>query len=466
MKTFEPEFLSLLQTWFQSGFPTDFVRWILSFLLNSLWQIPLLFAAGWFATRLLRPLGAAAEHRVWATVLMLQTLLPAVSALSWNWPSLLFAWSSAPHRPGEGHVSVTMGAGTALAALPLSAQWLAAMAIAYAAVFAYFAARFLWRLRRLRALRREAVPVDLTGEAALCWQRCARQFGIDHAQIAASSLIFGPVTIGVARKLMLLPATMVFSSLPETDIRTVIAHEFAHMRRNDFLKNLLCELLSLPVSYHPVVWLTRERVMESREILCDHMAAVMEGRHQYARSLLRLASLLLEGVPARTPHTIGIFDANALERRLMKLTEKQAVIGGAHRLAIVAICAALGLGTCASALALHMHVDGLAASSRKASPPTAPIAVSASVMAGQRIDGPMPKYPPAAKKARIQGAVVLDAVIGKDGQVQNLRVVSGPKELQESSLDAVKQWTYKPFLLNGNPVEVKTTINVIYSLAK
>jgi outer membrane biosynthesis protein TonB len=57
-------------------------------------------------------------------------------------------------------------------------------------------------------------------------------------------------------------------------------------------------------------------------------------------------------------------------------------------------------------------------------------------------------------------------VIGKDGTVEELRVASGPKELQQSSLDAVRQWIYKPFLLNGDPVEVKTTINVVYSLAK
>jgi TonB family protein len=87
-------------------------------------------------------------------------------------------------------------------------------------------------------------------------------------------------------------------------------------------------------------------------------------------------------------------------------------------------------------------------------------------MAGNKISGPVPKYPAEAKKEGIQGTVVLDAVIGKDGTVEELRVASGPKELQQSSLDAVRQWIYKPFLLNGDPVEVKTTINVVYSLAK
>ena len=64
------------------------------------------------------------------------------------------------------------------------------------------------------------------------------------------------------------------------------------------------------------------------------------------------------------------------------------------------------------------------------------------------------------------GKVLLDAVIGKDGSVEQLRVVSGPAELQQSALDAVKQWKYKPFLLNGDPIEVKTNITIVYTLAK
>jgi protein TonB len=76
----------------------------------------------------------------------------------------------------------------------------------------------------------------------------------------------------------------------------------------------------------------------------------------------------------------------------------------------------------------------------------------------------VPVYPPDAKKAKIQGTVVLQAVVGKDGDVKNLRVLSGPQELQQSALDAVRQWKYRPYLLNGDPVEVETTVNIVYSL--
>jgi TonB family protein len=439
--------------------------WILSYLLNSLWQVPLLFAAGWVAARVLRTVGAAAEHRVWVSALLLQSFLPACSVLPWGWLRALFALGDA-HGAREAHVSVVMDAGTAWGAFHLPAKLLTAIAIAYGLVVAYFAARFVWRGMRLSTMRREAVEVVLTGEAALDWARCLKRFGINRVSLATSSRIFGPVTMGLSRKLVLLPVNMV-AGLRRADLHTVIAHEFAHMRRRDFLKNLIYETLSLPVSYHPLCWLIRERIMESREMVCDEMAAKVSGRNEYARSLLRLASLLVNGMSIRIPHAIGIFDANAFERRLMKLTEKQNEIRGARRFAIVFACAVFGIGTCGTALALSMHVDAAAASTDNSAPKKVrSISVAPGVMAGDKVAGPNPKYPEAAKKAKIEGTVVLKATIGKDGTVEELVVVSGPKELQESSLDAVRQWTYKPFLLNGDPVEVETRINVIYSLQK
>ena len=136
-----------------------------------------------------------------------------------------------------------------------------------------------------------------------------------------------------------------------------------------------------------------------------------------------------------------------------------------RRVAAVAVCAAVGVATCGSALALGMHVDAVSAGDdSNASKPPKQLFVPSDVMAGNLLNKVVPVYPPAAKKAKIQGRVVLSAIIGKDGNVENLRVLSGPDELQQSSLDAVRQWTYKPYLLNGDAVEVETTINVIYNL--
>jgi periplasmic protein TonB len=93
------------------------------------------------------------------------------------------------------------------------------------------------------------------------------------------------------------------------------------------------------------------------------------------------------------------------------------------------------------------------------------VRVSAGVTEGLLIHKVQPTYPPLARSARIQGTVVLQAVIGKDGTIQNLHAISGHPMLTPAAIEAVKQWRYKPYFLNGEPVEVDTQITVNFTLA-
>jgi protein TonB len=92
------------------------------------------------------------------------------------------------------------------------------------------------------------------------------------------------------------------------------------------------------------------------------------------------------------------------------------------------------------------------------------VRVSEGVLAGQALSQPKPLYPQIAKAARVQGQVVLQATISKQGTIENLKVVSGHPMLIQAALDAVKQWRYKPYMLNGEPVEVETTITVNFTM--
>ena len=86
------------------------------------------------------------------------------------------------------------------------------------------------------------------------------------------------------------------------------------------------------------------------------------------------------------------------------------------------------------------------------------------ITAGLLIYKVNPSYPKSARKARIEGTVILCADISKEGEIQNLRAASGPPELIPSSIEAVSRWRYKPYLLNGEPVAVSTEIKVNYAL--
>lgn len=111
---------------------------------------------------------------------------------------------------------------------------------------------------------------------------------------------------------------------------------------------------------------------------------------------------------------------------------------------------AAGLGTAPVVPATPVHVER---------------AIRLSHMAeGDLVHKVLPKYPPLARSARIQGTVVLQAMIGKSGTIENLRLLAGHPMLAPAAIDAVRQWRYRPYILNDEPVEVETQITVNFSL--
>jgi periplasmic protein TonB len=99
-------------------------------------------------------------------------------------------------------------------------------------------------------------------------------------------------------------------------------------------------------------------------------------------------------------------------------------------------------------------------------PPSGPIPVTSDLQMAKLLQKVIPAYPPIARAAGISGIVRLIGTIGKDGTIQNLQVVSGHPMLARAALEAVRQWVYKPTLLNGKPVEVIAPIEVSFTLAR
>jgi TonB family protein len=463
------------------------VPWLLSYLFNALWQTPLIFAAAWLAARLVRRAGPRVEHRVWVGALLLQIALPAgnlrIAAVRipelWRALLGLFLPASAANA---GSVHVVFGPASATAGtlhLPFPLEL--GVVLAYACLVHYFAARLAWGLIQTRTLARAANPITLAGEAAQAWLHHCRRLGITPPppEIAASPEGIGPVTVGLRRGLLLVPPAFL-ESLAPADRDAVLAHELAHIARHDFAKNLLYGLVSLPVAWHPLVWRSRARIAESRELVCDAIAAdaiaggAVAGRRHYAQSLLRLAAMLA-GQPASqsagqskiaTLHALGILsfnqDANALERRVMSLTHKRIPLSTGRRILIAAACSVLALATCTSALALHTAISAPAQAASASHRPKK-ISVSPEVMTGNRISGENPTYPDEARAKKIEGKVVLDVTIGKDGTIEKVNLLKSPdKLLSGSAIKAVRTWRYRPYLLNGEPIAVETTINVIF----
>jgi protein TonB len=92
--------------------------------------------------------------------------------------------------------------------------------------------------------------------------------------------------------------------------------------------------------------------------------------------------------------------------------------------------------------------------------------ISQGVAVGLLVSRSTPVYPAIAKTAHVSGTVVIQATISKTGSIGNLRAVSGPAMLRQAALDSVKTWRFRPYMLDGEPVEVDTTVNVTFNMAQ
>jgi TonB family protein len=443
---------------------------VLSYLASALWQLPLIVLVAWVAARGVRALGARSEHRVWCAALYFGVWLPTLSrpmllvcmaAVQDVWMACLAVLHGGTIQTAS-HVRVELQRGVVQHSGALSGPLLHTVLATYSALLGVGVVRLVSAAWGVRRLRREAVPFETAAATEWLlteWSRLQTRFALPHAAIALSSAVWGPVTIGDRRPLVLVPSAWL-GTVADEDMVAALAHECAHVVRRDFRNNLMLRWLALPLVWHPALWLVQARVAETREMVCDEQAAeVVAGGGRYARSLLRLAATLLDGPRSTNLYAIGVFDANQLERRMMRVTEKKHRVSRWIQVAAIGAVAGLGVSVCGAAMAFHTNI-----ALQESAPADAARSVPPGVMAGQILSRVSPVYPADAKRAKVQGAVVLAAVIGKDGSITKLDAVSGPKELQQSALDAVRQWKYKPYLLNGEPVEVETKITVTYSL--
>jgi hypothetical protein len=167
--------------------------------------------------------------------------------------------------------------------------------------------------------------------------------------VLESTAIEDPVTLGAFSPAILLPSK-VLPDLGEQELSAVLAHEYGHIRRRDFAVHILCELISLPVAWHPGIGYLMSKISQTRELACDDYAAARLGkRRSYANTLLYLASLCLR-VHRGNAAGLGIFDGDNLEARIMMLTEKRL---SPSRASVVGLVLAMSITFSAGAVVAH-----------------------------------------------------------------------------------------------------------------
>ncbi|MGQ4659572.1 M56 family metallopeptidase [Lysobacter sp. F6437] len=320
-------------------------------LLHFLWQGTLVGLLAWLALALLRNARPQARYAVACLALLACVSLPA-------W-SLLQALSAADAAPATslalatGGVSATpVDSGNALGMLPAPSMdalpWLVALwAAGVATLGLRMACGWLW----VRRLCHEA-QVDLDGRWQSCVDRAAPRLGIVR-KVALRLVDEGdsPLAAGWWRPVVLLPVA-VAARLPADLVEALIAHELAHIRRHDYLVNLLQGAAEALLFYHPVVWLLSRRIRVERELVADDLAVAVLGEpRRLALALSELDRHAGARSPTPHPHYAPAAHGGHLMSRIQQLIrpQRRAVAG-------IAMLPLIGLAVAGAAFYAHAHL--------------------------------------------------------------------------------------------------------------
>jgi TonB family protein len=255
-----------------------------------------------------------------------------------------------------------------------------------------------------------------------------------------------PLTWGALRPVILLPAYI--EAWSEEKREVVLRHERAHIHRRDWLWQLFAQVVTAVFWFHPMAWLAASRLRQEAELATDDLVlAAGAESSDYAAQLLEVARHLGRRFPSGAV-AVTMVRSSALTERITAILDAARVrarAGRALRAAIMAACACsvLLLGACATKV--YRVGQGIAA----------PVPVTK----------PEPQYSEEARRAKLQGTVLLSMVINKQGKAEKIQIErklgSG---LDEKAVEAVQKWTFKPGTKDGKPVPVRANIEINFRL--
>ncbi len=330
-------------------------EFILSFVLNSCWQIAAITAIALPAARLLKNGPARYRHALWIFALAMSLLVPLLTATQY-----VSAWVSraqvttvpTPARADNVDSAVDLsidhiGARRRTTTITTTPRSLLFLTLGYALFIFARAIRLTRFWQRKERLRRSATRTGLTPDVEVAARRCRNLLGIRDVTVTRSSGARVPYTLGARHPLIVLPDAYC-STADEANLLSVVGHEMAHVARRDFLTNLVCELVALPISFHPLTYLIKREIDRTRELACDELVTrrVLAPK-VYARSLLWAADVSRQY--SSQTFILSILDCRILEERIVRLMRNNK----RSRFARMMMCAAISV-LCLSAFSLSL----------------------------------------------------------------------------------------------------------------
>ena len=283
-----------------------------------------------------------------------------------------------------------------------------------------------------------------------------------RARICLSTKIHSPVTFGVSRPVILLPAG--FLEMEQKHQEAIACHELLHVRRSDWLFTLFEEAVRSFLWFHPAIWWVLGRIQLAREQLVDRQTIeITRARKPYLEALAQMASARLDPQAStvlpfsRKPHLTQRVRLIIRETPMSKVrfTVSLAAILGFFALAVQLALSSCSLRSSQQAKSVPApKVHGVGISDRATDGVTAP---------PRLIHKVEPDYTDPARDAKTEGKVVLAIEVGPDGKAHNIQVIrSLDQGLDQNAIEAVRQWKFVPGMKDGEPVTVRANVEVNY----
>jgi TonB family protein len=436
------------------------------FVFDLVLKSTVIFAIGWGVTMVMYRASAASRHAVWAAVCVAALALPVAQiglptmGVSW-WPQLS---ALVPGRDEVPEVTTsttsTIAAGSSVSSSDAAAvrtTWTAGrlFGLMWAAGLIVGLARFVRARHAASRLASTTEPVTDSSLRARA-ELIAAWLGVVRYELRVGPPDLMPATWGTQKPVVVLPSVAV--AWPQARLDPVLVHELAHVQRRDARWLQLSHVMLAVWWMHPLAWMAARQLRMERERACDDLALAFGSRaSDYASELVSLA-----GECGGTELTLAMARRSQLEGRVMAILNPRVNRDGRTRLA-TALAAVTVLAVVPMA-SLRAVTAVLPSAPAVMAPQQQPVRIGGQIGEPKKIKHVAPAYPDIALSARVQGIVIVEAVIGTDGRVVEAKVLRPVALLDQAALDAVYQWEFTPTLLEGVPVPVIMTVTVNFRL--
>ena len=391
------------------------------------WQLVFVSSVAWPA------------YQLWASAMATST-----GAQTWNAVASSGGfWVAAAATAGGLQIGISGLSNTALSAALL------ALAVG-AAIRLMWLALGIMKLRRVRAASEDA---DVLAPIARPLQQV---LGV-VADVRFSDAVDSPATIGVRHPAVLLPPSV--RALPESVQRALLCHELIHVRRRDWLWTMLEEIWCAIFWFHPAARILASRLGLAREMLVDEATiAHTKDRRAYALALLEFST-----TPTRLAGATALIGRRHLARRIALLAQEVSMTRSAVLSRVAVALVAVTVVTLAASSTVPLRAS--AQQPERVYKSAEDEGVTLPVL----IREVKPRYTAAAMQAKIQGTVLVTAVVlatGDVGKVEILESLDAEHGLDQEAVEATRQWKFKPGTKDGKPVPVEVTIEMTFTLKK